>query len=373
MIYLDHHAATPLADGVKAAMAEALELGWANPSSVHGPGRAARRLLETARDRVAEAVGARPTEVVLTGGGTEAVNLAIEGLHPRRIITTEVEHPALAAAIVSLETRGVPVDRLPVPKGAPPNPAMLRRLLGPEAVLAVQWINHETGTVFPIEKYAELVAETGARIMIDATQALGKQPVEVARLGRCALALASQKLGGPGGAGAVVLAEGLELQAIHHGGEQERGRRPGTPDLAAAVGFGVACTARNSRLAVREAIGAKRDALEGVLLEEGGVRNAADGPRVETVSSVAFQGMRSDALVAALDIEGVAVSAGAACSSGLPGGSPVIEAMHRSEAWRATATLRVSLGPEVSTTDVEAASDIFRRVLSRFRGKEKLR
>jgi len=366
VIYLDHHAAAPTPAPVRLAMEEAAALAWANPSSTHAAGRASRQLLEAARERVAESIGAAAVDIVLTGGGTEACNLGIRGLAKScsHLVTSEVEHPAVAQSANRLEGDGFEVTRLPVLKGQPPSPDELARHLGPHTLVAVQWVNHETGTLLPIDRYAEVCRTHQARLFVDATQALGKLPIDVSALGADAVALAAQKIGGPAGAGACWVRRGLDLEPVLDGGSQERGRRPGTPDTLSMVGFGAACRLIKTRLAQQPAVAALRDQIEASLLARGAVPNAGP-PRTGTVSNLSFPGWQGPLLVAALDLEGLCLSTGAACSSGLQEPSAVIRAMYPDEQWRAGSAVRISLGMETSQEDIDLAIASFERVLAR--------
>jgi cysteine desulfurase len=366
VIYLDHHAAAPTPEAVRHAMQEATAVAWANPSSTHAAGRASRQLLDAARRSVGESIGAAVADIVLTGGGTEACNLGIRGLSAgcTRVVTSEVEHPAVAQCVRRLQSEGREVVVLRALKGQPPSADELAAQLGPETLVAIQWVNHETGTVFPIPEYARVCGEHGARLFVDATQAVGKLPVDVGALGADALAIAAQKIGGPAGAGACWVRRGLDLEPVLDGGSQERGRRPGTPDTLSMVGFGAACRLTAARLADRPRVTALRDRIEAALAELGGVLNGSE-PRTGTVSNVSFRGWRGPLLVAALDVEGICVSTGAACSSGLQEPSTVIRAMYPDEQWRAGSAVRISLGIETAAPDIEAALQAFRRVLGR--------
>ncbi|MEM9727210.1 MAG: cysteine desulfurase family protein [Myxococcota bacterium] len=366
MIYLDHHAATPLMPEVREAMDRAATKGWANPSSTHAAGRAAKRYLEHARDQVAAAVASSPSDVVLTGGGTEACNLGVRGLAEgrRRIITTAIEHPAVERSVNRLAEAGAEVVVLPVSAGIPPTPGALDALIEDDSLVAIQWVNHETGTVFPVAAYAEVCRARGARLFVDATQALGKVPVEVERLGADAVAFAAQKIGGPPGAGACWVRRGIDLTPVLDGGSQERGRWPGTPDTVAMVGFGQAAALADARLSGQEALGALRDRIETELLGLGAVRNGS-GPRVATVANLSFEGWEGAVLVAALDVEGVCASTGAACSSGLQEPSAVLRAMYPDEQWRAGSAVRISLGIETTEAEIIRAGTAFEAVLAR--------
>jgi cysteine desulfurase len=397
VIYLDHHAATPLLPAAARAMEEVRSQAWANPSSVHGAGRASRALLERARDRVAAAIGAAPADLVLTAGGTEACNLGViggalaavgggaasspsstrdggsaPGVAAGWISATRIEHPAVTEAISSLAARfGFGVRWIDVPRGVAPRADALDLALDEAAAagcLAIlQWVNHETGTVLPVRDYAARCRARGVRLFVDATQALGKIPVDVEALGADYVAFASHKVGGPAGAGALWVRRGAPLESLSLGGAQERGRRAGTPDVVAQVGFGAACENLAARLGAQARIAALRDRIEATLLELGAVRNADAGERVSTVTNVWFPSLRSDVLVAALDVEGVAASSGAACSSGKSEPSPVLLAMHPDEPQRATGSIRFSFGPETSETDIDFAITAIRKVLTRQR------
>ncbi len=366
MIYLDHHAAAPTPDAVRLAMDEAAALAWANPSSTHAAGRASRQLLEAARERIAESIGAAAADIVLTGGGTEACNLGIRGLAEgcSRVVTSGVEHPAVAQSVNRLKRDGLQVTGLPVLAGQPPSPDELARHLASHTLVAIQWVNHETGTILPVDRYAEACREHQARLFVDATQALGKLPIDVGALGADAIALAAQKIGGPAGAGACWIRRGLDLEPVLDGGSQERGRRPGTPDTLSMVGFGAACRLIESRIADQPRVAALRDQIEHSLLPRGAVLNAGP-PRTATVSNLSFPGWQGPLLVAALDLEGVCLSTGAACSSGLQEPSAVIRAMYPDEQWRAGSAVRISLGTETSERDIDLAIASFERVLAR--------
>ncbi len=371
MIYLDHHAATPLCEAARRAMAQAGPDAWANPASVHRAGRAAKSLLERARTEVAESVGARASDIVFASGGTEACNLAIRGLFGERaagaeIVTTHIEHPAVERSLQSLVLRGAVLRRLALDDGVPPSVHALSALLSERTALAViQWVNHETGTVWPVQAYAEVCARHGVPLVIDASQAYGKLPVEVAALGASALVLTSSKIGGPSGAAAVWLDRARDLSPVLHGGAQERGRRPGTPDVLALVGFGAAAREVPARLSAMPRLAGLRDRLERAAEALGGVPNGASAPRVSTVTNLSFRGWRGEILVAALDLEGLCASSGAACSSGLGAPSPVLQAMYPQEPWRAESALRLSLGVATQPSEIEGAIAVLTRVLSR--------
>lgn len=371
MIYLDHHAATPVCAAAASAMEAAREHAWANPASVHAAGRRARAWLEQARREIAQAIGAQAADVVLTSGGSEACNLGVRGLGdlaPGHLVTTTIEHPAVGRAIERIEVEAkLSVTRLSVAAGVPPTPDELARALRPDTRLcAIQWINHETGTILPVAKYAQVCRAAGVPFFVDATQAAGKLPMDVAALGADLIALASHKLGGPAGAGALWVRRGFALRPLVAGGGQERGRRAGSPDVLHIVGFGAACTRLNQRLEAQARLAALCSRAADELVRLGGVLNASSQvPCAATVVNASFPGRRGDELVAALDLEDICAASGAACSSGLAEPSPVLLAMHEHEAWRASAALRLSFGPETTESEVEIALQTLRRVLSR--------
>ncbi|MDB4973194.1 MAG: Cysteine desulfurase [Myxococcaceae bacterium] len=376
MIYLDHHAATPLSAPVRAAIEQAHALAWANPSSAHAAGRAARALLERVRRQLAELVEVQAADLVFTAGGTEACNLAVLGLGAEvgpgaHVISSPLEHPAILEAVQAIGRRGARVELLAVEAahGQPTPAALAAALRDDTALVALQWVNHETGAIAPVEEYARLCHARGVPLVIDGCQVLGKVPCNLSalsELGVRAIALASTKLGGPAGVGALWLARGQALTALTYGGAQERGRRAGTPDAAAIAGFGAALAAVESRLLSQPRLAQLRDQLEQLCGACGASVNApAEGARVATVSNVSVPGWRGEILVAALDLEGLCVSAGAACSSGLGAPSPVLRALYASEPWRAESALRLSLGPETQATEVEQACAILQRVLGR--------
>jgi len=368
VIYLDHHAATPIEPAAIAAMREAEARAWANPSSVHSAGRAARSVLETARGKVAKSIECDSADLILTGGGTEACNLGVLGLLGEAcgpVVTTRLEHPAVAAAVAAT---GREVRWLDWAPGSREDDTVdtLKHLLDPKPKLvAIQWVNHETGTLWPLVPLANACRQAGVPLFVDATQAWGKLPFDAPQIGATAVAIAAHKAGGPAGAGALWVARGTELHARMLGGGQERGRRAGSPDPVTHAGFGAAAEGIPDRLADHGRLTGLRDQLEKAAVALGGIVNGGEGPRVGTVTNVSFRGRTGAALVAAMDLEGVCCSSGAACSSGLNEASPVLRAMYPEQPWRASSALRFSLGPQVSEIDVESAIAALEKVLSR--------
>jgi cysteine desulfurase len=352
-------------------MAEAMDHAWANPASVHGAGRKARALLERARAQVAAAVGADPAELILTSGGTEACNLGVRGagVDGGHIVTTAIEHPAVTKAVARCAIEcDASVSVLPVPEGDPPSGEQLRAELRPDTrLVAVQWVNHETGTVLPVREYARVCRQARVPLFVDATQALGKLPFELRALDADLVAFAAHKIGGPAGAGALWARRGFELEPLLEGGAQERGLRAGSPDLLTVIGFGAACTQLGARLAAQPLLAALRERAELATAELGAAINGTAATRVATACNASFSGARGDELVAALDLEGVQVASGAACSSGLSAPSPVLRAMYPAEPWRAESALRLSFGPETTESELESAIEALARVLRRAR------
>lgn len=367
MIYLDHHAATPLASHAVRAMDAARPFAWANPSSVHAAGRKARASLESARDAVAAAVGTMPSGVVFTAGGSESCQTGIIGLSEgmRRIVTTQLEHPAVSESVAALAARGIEVVRVVLRHDVAPSAADFATHIDANTLVAVQWVNHETGLILPVESLALTARSVGARMFVDATQALGRIPINCDSLGASAIAVASHKIGGPSGAGALVLGRGVVFDSLLLGGGQERGRRAGSPAVEAIIGFGGACSAIAQRLEAMPRLAELRDLLEYHLHSLGAELLAVGLPRVASCASIAFRGRRGAVLVAALDLEGICVSSGPACSSGVDSPSPSVLALTSGDVARAAGTLRFSLGPESTKDDVLGAVEALRRVLER--------
>ena len=373
MIYLDHHAATPLAPGVREAVSDATK-SWGNPSSVHAIGQNARRIVDSSRRRLAEVLHVSPAEIVLTSGGTEACNLAVFGLSrgKRKIVLTTVEHPAVAEAVAMVQKRdGIEVVELPVTSGVPASADWLASRIDRDSLVVVQLVNHEVGTVFPIADYGEVCRACGAALFVDASQGLGKVPMAPRDWSAAAVAVSGAKIGAPAGAGALYVQRAINLEATVVGGGQERGRRAGSPDVLAQAGFSRALDGLGLRLSSMPSVRAFRDRLEVELLRLGARINGvgssvASTARVDTVSNVAFRGVRGDHLVAALDVEGVCVSSGAACSSGLGEPSPVVRAMYADEPGRAAEAVRFSLGPETPhEVDMDGLIATLERVIAR--------
>lgn len=353
--YLDYNATAPLRQEAKAAVIEALDV-VGNPSSVHAEGRRARSIIEAARESVARLVGAKPSEIVFTSGASEANTWALS--QPwATILTSGIEHDSVLAPAraSSAELVMLPVGtdgRLKVEDIA----ALLasRNFAGP-AVIAVQMANNETGVIQPIAEISELARTYGIKMHIDAVQAAGRLPIDFAALGADTLVISAHKFGGPKGIGALVDRDHVDLVPLIRGGGQERRRRAGTENVAAIAGFGAAAEAALRDLASIDATAVLRDKLEAELkrLSPSAVIIGGNAPRLANTTAVALPGKLAETLVIRLDLAGIAVSAGSACSSGKVGASHVLEAMGLGHDI-ASSTIRVSLGPTTTEDDIAA-------------------
>jgi len=392
MIYLDHNATTPVDPRVLEAMLPYLGPEFGNPSSAHSVGQRASQAVERARESVAALIGARASEIVFTSGGTEADNAAIFGLftpkmisHPLRtqkesgresggaplhVVTTAIEHDAVLNACRVLEGRGVAVSFVPVGQGGVVAPDAIRSAIRPETVLiSVMHANNEIGTVQPIEEIARIAAEAHIRFHTDAVQSAGKIPIDVKRLGVDLLSLSAHKFYGPKGAGALFVRKGVEIDPLLHGGQNERGRRAGTENVPAIVGFGKACEfARENLEQTSSHVSALRDRLEaGLLARIPGARvNGDRSLRVPNTSSLMLPGAESESLVIALDLAGLACSAGAACSSGAVDPSHVLAAIGLAPA-EARSSLRLSLGRTTTPEEIDRALELIPAAVARQR------
>jgi cysteine desulfurase len=356
--YLDHNATSPLRPEAKAAMLEAMGPAG-NASSVHAEGRAARQRLETARDQVARAVGVIAPMVVFTSGGSEANNMAIKGAPAERLIISAVEHPSVLEAA---RASGRTVELLPVDGRGVADLAVLERLLasGPTALVSLMLANNETGVLQPVADSVRLAQAHGARVHSDAVQALGKIPVNFGILGVDLMTLSAHKLGGPIGAGALVLRDGLPMPSFIHGGGQELRRRAGTENVAAVAGFGAVAGAAMGDVA------GLRDRLEASL--EDVVVLGAGAIRLPNTSCIATPGMSAETLLMALDLEGVSVSSGSACSSGKVAKSHVLAAMGV-PAEISNAAIRVSLGWDTTDQHIDKFIAAWRKVVLRHKAR----
>ena len=371
--YLDHNATTPLGQAAQEAMGEVLGT-FGNPSSIHGRGRRARDLVEAARRHVAALVGAAPEGVVFAASGSEAVALGVIGLARRarrlgpsrdRVLVGASEHPASLGAVDVLRGDGFYVDTIEVDEAG-------RLVLPPSldarvALVVAQLANHETGVLQPVTELAARAREVGALLFCDAVQAAGKLPIDLPALGASALAVAAHKLYGPGGAAAVVLSDGCDLDPLVPGGHQERGRRAGTEPVAALVGFGAAALDAKVRV-VEDALRltALRLRFETGLSLQGATIFGRSHARLCNTTLLAFEGVSGHLLAIALDLAGFEVSTGAACSSGSVKPSAVLLASgHMPDVARRA--VRVSLGRDTTMEDVDALLDALPALVARVR------
>ena len=368
-IYLDWNATTPLRPEGRAAMEAAWDLSG-NPSSVHAEGRQARRLVEDARAAVAASVGATPQNVVFASSGTEANALALgPGLHAaggkpvRRLLVSSIEHASVMAG-----GRFAPeaIEKIAVnSSGIVDLDDLSRKLAAAEpALVSIMAANNETGALQPIREAARIVHETGGVLHVDAIQALGKIPLNIRKLGADLVSLSAHKIGGPKGVGALVFADGLKgLVPLVRGGGQERGHRAGTENVAGIAGFGAAAKVALTTL---EADGRRLESLRSHL--EAGLRQtpglivfSADIPRLPNTTLFTVPGLRAETAVIGFDLEGIAVSSGAACSSGKVQPSHVLEAMGFGPKL-AQGAVRLSLGWSTTKTDIESCLKAWRKL-----------
>jgi cysteine desulfurase len=360
LAYLDNNATAPLLPEVFEAMRPYLGERFGNPSSAHQRGREARTAIEQARERVAALLGASPAEVVFTSGGSEGDTAAMLGLVSPgdHVVTTAIEHHAVLRSCKRLERTGSEVTIVPVLPSGRVDPEAIRDALRPSTrLISVMMANNETGVIQPVEEIGRIAAEAGAWFHTDAVQAAGKVPVDVARIGCALLTISGHKLQGPPGVGALVVRSGTFLRPLVQGGPQERGFRAGTENLPGIVGLGAAASAAARWLAsgAPGEMAAQRDRIERTVL--GGILasrvNGAEAPRVPNTSSLLFQGISGKALVLALDLDGICVSTGSACSTESSEPPYVLRAMGL-EPRDAYATIRCSLGKQTTAAEVDA-------------------
>jgi cysteine desulfurase len=378
-VYLDYNASAPLLPGVLEAALPYYTSVWGNPSSIHGLGREARSAVEDARDQVAQLLGAtNPLSLVFTSGATEAANLALRGYasgnraRGKHIITTGSEHPAVLDTCRALEQQGFTCTYLPVDGRGGVDPEVLAKEIRPETVLvSVIHGNHEVGTLQPLTALVEVAHAHDLRIHVDAAQAVGRVEIDVQSLGVDLLSCSGHKFGGPKGVGVLYIAGGVEasMQAVLHGGHQERERRPGTEDVPSIVALGKACALIRPRL-VEEGIrlAGLRDRFEADIRARIPETRplGLGGARLPNTSNITFAGVKGEALVFNLDLLGIAASTGASCSSrqGVP--SQVLEAMGVSRQ-ESEGSVRFSLGWSTTTEDIDRILDVLPATVQRLR------
>ena len=360
-IYLDHNATTPLLPAVIDRMTAVLREEFGNPSSVHHFGQQAKAAVDDARSEVAELIGADPSEVLFTSGGTEGDNIAIrgaaealEGTGRRHLVASAIEHEAVLNTLKALARRGWQTTLLSVDQSGIVSPAALREALTDRTVLvSVMHANNEIGTIQPVAELARLAHERGALFHTDAVQSAGKIPVNVKALGVDMMTVSAHKFYGPKGVGALWIRRGLRVLPLLTGGRQERSRRAGTENVPGIVGMGVAATIAAGKMESEGSrLGALRDRLEAGILRAvpGTAVNGSSDDRVPNTTNISFDRIEAESLLIALDLEGVAVSTGSACSSGTLEPSHVLKAMGFN-AHRTQNSIRFSLG--AGNTDAE--------------------
>lgn len=375
-IYLDHAATSPLRPEVLEAMLPHLTANAGNPSSLHATGRRARKAIDEARETIAALIGAQPREIVFTAGGTEADNLAVKGAawaataRGRHLVTTAVEHKAVLNAIAILERANFEVVHLPVDRYGRVDPADVATALTERTTLvSVMAANNEVGTLQPIAATGEIVRGHGAKLHVDAVQWAAHEPVDVDAWQADLVSLSAHKMGGPQGVGALYVRRGTQLLPQLQGGSQERQRRAGTENVAGIVGFAAAFRLAHADLAEADRLRELSRRLRAGLEEVNGVTlTGHPDERLPNNVSVVIDGVEGGDLVAALDLEGVEVSTGSACTSGSTEPSHVLLAMGI-EPDIAHGSLRITTGPDTTTDDVDAALSAIRAVLPRLRGR----
>jgi cysteine desulfurase len=362
-IYFDHNATTPVDPAVVETLARTTAEEFGNASSVHHFGQRAKAVLDEARSAVADLIGAEPSELVFTSGGTESDNFALRGvaeaLEPtgrRHLIASSIEHEAVLVTLRALARRGWRTTLLPVGTSGIVDPdALADALTDDTAIVSVMHANNEIGTIQPITELARIAHARGALFHTDAVQSIGKVPVDVRPLGVDLLSLSAHKFNGPKGIGALWIKRGARVTAILTGGKHERNRRAGTENVPAIAGLGVAARlARKKVTTDADRIGALRNRLEERILAQvpGTAVNGAREPRVPNTTNISFEAVEAESLLIALDLEGVAVSTGSACSSGTLEPSHVLRAMGL-PAPRTQNSIRLSLGASNTEAEVD--------------------
>jgi cysteine desulfurase len=376
-IYLDHNATTPVDPDVAEAMAVSLREQFGNPSSIHAFGQQAKTAIDQARDRVAVLLGASASDVVFTAGGTEGDNLALRGLSGmpalasrRHLVISAIEHEAVRHTAQALARHGWRVTEVSAGSSGVVAPDDLRRALQPDtALVSVMHANNEIGTIQPVAQLAAVAHEAGALFHTDAVQSAGKIRVDVTALGVDLLAISAHKFGGPKGVGALWIRRGVSLTPLLTGGRQERGRRAGTENVPSLVGMGLAAQAATDRLtSAAGRITALRDRLEQGILDQisGTTVNGDRSRRVPNTANISFDAVEAESMVIALDLEGIAVSTGSACSSGTLEPSHVLRALGL-PASRIQSAIRFSLGPATTDGEIDRVLDVLPSVVGRLR------
>ena len=375
-VYLDNNATTRVDPQVLEAVLPHFLEDFGNASSIHEYGQRARASIEEARRQVARLIGAEPKEVVVTSGGTESDNTAIRGVcgsHRSRgnhIVTTTVEHPAILRSCELLESEGFRVTYVPVDRDGLVQMEQLREAVGNETILiSVMHANNEVGTIQPVEEISTIARASSTIFHTDAVQSVGKIPLEVDRLGVDLLSLSGHKLHAPKGVGALYVRQGVAMAALLHGGSHERNRRGGTENVPGAVGLGKACElARDGLEDFDLRVRRLRDKLEAGIVGTvpDTIVNGSISRRMPHVSNISFQGIEGEALLISLDLQGIAVSTGAACASGSLEPSHVLRAMKISSG-RVDSAIRFSLSRMTSEEDIDYVLKVLPETVERMR------
>jgi len=377
MIYLDHNATTPLDEDVRKYMDNVGRCVFGNPSSIHYAGQDARKTIDKARADVAGLIGASPDEIIFTSGGTEANNLAVfgataalAGARRKHIVTSSIEHQSILNPCLQLKKQGVDISLVPVGTDGVVDPEQaISGLRDETVVVSIMLANNDIGSLQPVSTLAGICSERGVLLHTDAVQAVGKIPVNVKKLGVDLLSFSSHKIYGPKGIGALYVRKGIKIAPLCYGGHQERGLRPGTENVAAIAGFGLACKIAAVRLDEDGAgISGLRSSMENSILEtiQGSWLNGADAPRVPNTSNFGFHGIDGEMLAINLDLLGVAVSTGSACSSGDAEPSHVLTAMGQAPQL-ARSSIRISLGRSTTSADINRAVGLIQQAVGAMR------
>jgi cysteine desulfurase len=373
-VYLDHNASTPVHPEVLAEMLPYFSEVFGNASSVHGFGREAREGIDTARDRIARFLGCAPVEIVFTSGGTESDNFGVKGLVLARerghLITTQIEHHAVLRTGQALEGQGFEVTYLPVDEHGMVDPDDVKRAIRPDTIaVSVMHANSEVGTIQPIRDIGRITREHDVAFHVDAVQTFGKVPIDLDACGIDVLSCSAHKIYGPKGVAAAYVRKGTRMVSVQHGGDHERRRRAGTENVPGIVGFGKAVEIRATVMAEEAVrVRALRDRLwEGIRSRVPDTRlNGHPTERLPGTANISFRGVEAESIVLGLDLKGVGVSAGSACTSGSVEPSYVLVAMRLPLPW-AMGAVRHSLGRSTTMDDIDYVVDAVEPLVAKLR------
>jgi cysteine desulfurase len=378
-IYLDHAATTPVRAEVLEAMAPFFGPRFGNPSSLHRWGREARTAVDEARERLANCIGARPDEMFFTSGGTEADNLAILGAWRARhktgrnaVVSTPIEHKAVLGAVHQAAHEGAEERMCRVTKDGVVDVASFREHARADtAIASVMWVNNEIGTIQPIEELVAVARERGALFHTDAVQAFGKVAIDAQAVPFDALSLSGHKIGAPKGCGAIFVRRGTVLESLFHGGDQERGKRPGTENVAYVVGLAKAaeltCAEREREVARLTALRERLETGIRARVPDAVIHGSGAPHRAPHIVNVSVPGVDSESMLMALDLQGIACSAGSACQSGSASPSHVLSALGVSRALVGSA-IRMSLGCLSDEASVDRTAEVYAKLVAKARG-----